>query len=83
MELRQNVAQLPTRPIAFVIALLALLALAITGWSVLRTTVPVTGTPAGNSSTYTACMGLGPDAQERCIVTIQDQQSSAENGHGH
>jgi hypothetical protein len=83
LEIRQNVARVPTRPIAFVIAFLALVALAITAWSVLRTNVQVTGTPAGNSSTYAACSGLGPDAQERCIVTIQEQQSNAETTHGH
>jgi len=83
LELRQNVAQLPTRPIAFVIALLALLALAITGWAVLRTNVVPPATPFASNPAYAACSGLGPDAQERCIVTIQQQQSSAENGHGH
>jgi hypothetical protein len=83
LEIRQNAAHVPTRPIAFVIALLALVALAITGWSVVRTNAPPsTGSPAGNS-TYTACSGLGPDAQERCILTIQEQQSNAETNHGH
>ena len=83
MEIRQNVAQLPTRPIAFVIAFLALAALAITAWSVLRTNVvPPPTTFAGNPA-YAVCNGLGPDAQERCIVTIQEQQSNAETDHGH
>lgn len=83
MEIRQNAARVPTRPIAFVIALLALVALAITGWSVLRTNAPSSiGSPAGNP-VYTACSGLGPDAQERCIQTIQEQQSNAETNHGH
>jgi hypothetical protein len=83
LEIRQNVAQLPTRPIAFVIALLALAALAITAWSVLRTTAPSPNTTFAGSSTYAACNGLGPDAQERCILTLQEQQSSAEQTHGH
>ena len=83
MEIRQNVARVPTRPIVFVIAVLALLALAITGWSVLRTNVPTTtGSPAG-SPAYAACSGLGPDARDRCIQTIQEQQSKAEQTHGH
>ena len=83
MEIRQNVAQLPTRPIAFVIALLALAALAITAWSVMRTTAPSPNTTFAGSSTYAACNGLGPDAQERCIVTIENQQSNAEKDRGH
>jgi Na+-transporting methylmalonyl-CoA/oxaloacetate decarboxylase gamma subunit len=83
LEIRQNAAQLPTRPIAFVVAFLALLALAITGWSVLRTNAPSSNaSPAGNPA-YAACSGLGPDAQERCVVTIQQQQSNAETTHGH
>ena len=82
MEIRQNAAHVPTRPIAFVIALLALLALAITGWSVLRTNAPSsTGAPAANPA-YSVCSGLGPDAQERCVQTIQEQQSNAELQHG-
>ena len=83
MEIRQNVAQLPARPIAFVIALLALVALALTGWSVLRTTAPSPDTRFAGSPTYAACSGLVPDAQDRCIVTIQEQQSNAEQHHGH
>jgi hypothetical protein len=83
LEIRQNVAQLPTRPIAFVIALLALAALAITGWSVLRTNVVSPETTFGSNPAYAACNGLGPDAQERCIQTIQEQQSYAETNHGH
>jgi hypothetical protein len=83
LELRQNVAQLPTRPIAFVIALLALVALAITGWSVLRTNVDSPGPTFASNPAYAVCNGLGPDAQERCIVTIQGQQSNAEQDHGH
>jgi hypothetical protein len=82
MDIRQNTAHLPARPIAFVIALLALLALALTGWSVLRTNAPSTGTSAGKPA-ITACGGLGPDAQERCEQTIQAQQSKAETTHGH
>jgi hypothetical protein len=83
LELRQNVAQLPTRPIAFLIALLALVALAITGWSVLRTNVAPSNTFVGGSPVYAACSGLGPDAQERCVQTIVAQQSNAEQNHGH
>jgi hypothetical protein len=83
LEIRQNVARVPTRPIAFVIALLALAALAITAWSVLRTTAPSPAPPFAGSSTYAVCNGLGPDSQERCIVTIQEQQSNAEINHGH
>jgi hypothetical protein len=73
----------PTRPIAFVIALLALAALAITAWSVLRTTAPSPDPKFASNPAYAVCNGLGPDAQERCIVTIQEQQSNAENDHGH
>jgi hypothetical protein len=83
LEIRQNVAQLPTRPIAFVIVLLALAALAITGWSVLRTNGGAPATTFASNPAYAACNGLGPDAQERCIVTIQEQQSNAESTHGH
>jgi hypothetical protein len=83
LEIRQNVAQVPTRPIAFVIAVLALAALAITAWSVLRTNVVSPPTTFAGNPAYAACNGLGPDAQERCIVTIQEQQSNAETDHGH
>ena len=82
MEIRQNVARVPTRPIAFVIAFLALLALALTGWSVLRTNAPSPSFHTGNPA-VTACSGLGPDAQERCEQTIAAQQSQAELTHGH
>ena len=83
MEIRQNVARVPTRPIAFVITLLALVALAITGWSVLRTSVVPPATTLVSNPAYSACNGLGPDAQERCILTIQEQQSKPELTHGH
>lgn len=82
MEIRQNAANVPTRPIAFVIALLALVALAITGWSVLRTNAVSPGSPFVKPL-VTACSGLGPDAQERCEQAIQEQQSRAETTHGH
>jgi hypothetical protein len=82
MDIRQNAAHVPTRPIAFVVAVLALLALALTGWSVLRTNAPSASSPAGKPA-VTACSGLGPDAQERCEQTIYAQQSKAESTHGH
>jgi len=82
LELRQNVAQVPTRPIAFVVALLAVLALALTGWYVLSSNSSSTSLPTGKPA-LTACSGLGPDAQERCEQTIQEQQSKAETTHGH
>ena len=83
MEIRQKVARVPTRPIAFVIALLALVALGITGWSVLRTDSTAPSTPFAANPAYAQCNGLGPDAQERCIVTLQERQSKAEQSHGH
>jgi hypothetical protein len=82
LELRQNVAQVPTRPIAFVVALLAVLALALTGWYVLSSNPSSISLPTGKPA-LTACSGLGPDAHERCEQTIAAQQSKSEGTHGH
>ena len=56
MEIRQNVARVPTRPIAVVIAFLALVALAVTGWAVLRTN---STSPTSPFEASPACAALG------------------------
>ncbi len=81
VEIRQNVQRFPTRPIVLVMAILSVLAMALTGWYVLTSTSPSYG---GGSPTVRTSMG--PDAQERNQQILQargEQQSKAETTHGH
>lgn len=82
MEIRQSVNRVPTRPIVFVLAALAVLALALTAWYALQGNAP-----SRNQGIYkpavTACTSMAPDAEERCAETIAAQQSKAETTHGH
>lgn len=82
MEIRQNIVRFPTRPIAFVLVVLSVLALALTAFYVFRTGAPSQN--LGNDRpVVTACSGLVPDAQERCESIMAAQQSKAEATHGH
>lgn len=80
MEIRQNVQRVPTRPIVLVIAILSVLAVALTSWYVL------TSNPSHYSDGMISTTSLGPDAHERNQQILQaraEQQSKAETTHGH
>ncbi|HEV2028911.1 MAG TPA: hypothetical protein VGS16_10310 [Candidatus Dormibacteraeota bacterium] len=77
MEIRQNLRSVPSRPVVLVIAILSLLALAVTAWSVLAAgTGSHRGTGTGQSVTST----LGPDAQERNQL-LRHQMEDTTHGH--
>ena len=76
MEIRQNLRTVPSRPVVVVIAILAVLALAVTAWYALAAG-PRTG--AGSGQTVTSGFP-GPDAQER---NQRLSQPEAEANHGH
>ena len=76
MEIRQNLRTVPSRPVVFVIAILAVLALAVTAWSVLASG---SRTPAGSGQTVTSGFP-GPDAMER---NQRLSPPEAETSHGH
>ena len=82
MEIQQNVVRFPTRPIVLVLALLSVLALALTAVYVLRSSAP-SQNPGADRPVVTACTGMVPDAQERCERIMAEQQSKAEATHGH
>jgi hypothetical protein len=80
MEIRQNVQRVPTRPIVLVMAILSVLALALTSWYVLTSKPPYHGGGTISNSS------LGPDAQERNQQILRargELQSKAETTHGH
>jgi cobalamin biosynthesis protein CobD/CbiB len=79
LEIRQNAARIPTRSIAFVFAALALLALAVTAWFVLRTSAPTPVSPTGHT-TNAACAGLVNVALDRCE---QANPADPQTTHGH
>lgn len=82
MEIRQDVVRFPTRPIAFVLAALSVLAVALTVFYVLRSSA--TSQNLGTDRPIvTACTAMVPDAQERCERIMAAQQSQAEATHGH
>lgn len=77
MEIRQNLRSVPSRPVVLVIAILSLLALAVTAWSVLAAG---TGSPSGMGSSQSVTSNLGPDAQER---NQQLRRQMEDMTHGH
>jgi hypothetical protein len=76
MEIRQTLRTVPSRPIVLVLSILAVLALAVTAWSVLGAGAGFS-TGSGQSVTTT---GLGPDAQER-NSQLQHEMEDATHGH--
>jgi hypothetical protein len=81
VEIRQGAQSVPTRPIVFLMAVLAVLALALTGWYVLTNSAPHRSV-GGPTVTTT----LGPDANDRNLQILQargELQSKAEATHGH
>lgn len=79
MEIRQNVVRFPTRPIVFVLAVLSVLALALTSFYVLRSNAH-SQTLRTDRPNVTACTAMVPDAQERCERLASQQ---VETTHGH
>jgi hypothetical protein len=79
VESRQDVVRMPTRPIAFVLVLLSVVALALTGWYLHASSIPARS--MGVQTPYNAT-GLGPDALER-NEQLAAQRRSAEETHGH
>ena len=82
MEIQRNLVRLPTRSIAFVLAVLSVLAVALTAFYVLRSSAPSQNLGT-DRPTVTACSGMVPDAQDRCERIMAAQQSQAEATHGH
>ena len=81
MEIRQNAQSVPTRPIVLFMAILSVLALALTGWYVLTSSAPHR---SGGGPTVST--GLSPDAYDRNQQILQargELQSKAEATHGH
>jgi hypothetical protein len=80
VEIRQNVASVPSRPIVLVMAFLAVLAMALTAWYVLTSSSRYHG---GSPSVTTS---VAPDSAERNQQIMQargELQSKAEATHGH
>ena len=82
MEIRQNLVRFPTRPIVFVLAVLSVLALALTSFYVLRSNAP-SQTLRTDRPIVTACTAMVPDAQERCERIQSEQLLGQEPSHGH
>ena len=77
MEIRQNLRSVPSRSVVLVIAILAVLALAVTAWSVLAAG---TRSHSGTGAVQTVTSTQGPDAQER---NQQLRQQMEDTTHGH
>jgi len=60
LEIRQNLRSVPSRPVVLVIAILAVLALALTAWSVLATGA---GSHNGTGTGQSVTSNLGPDTR--------------------
>ena len=81
MEIRQSAQSLPTRPIVLFMAILSVLALALTSWYVMTSS-----TPHRSGSVPTVTQGMSPDAADRNLQILQargELQSKAEATHGH
>jgi hypothetical protein len=81
VEIRQGAQSVPTRPIVLLMAVLSVLALALTGWYVLTS-----GAPHRSVGGPTISTALGPDANDRNLQILQARgqlQSKAEATHGH
>jgi hypothetical protein len=81
VEIRQGAQSVPTRPIVLLMAVLSVLALALTGWYVLTSSAPHR---SGGGPTVSTT--LGPDANDRNLEILQARgqlQSNAEATHGH
>lgn len=86
MELAQIERRAPAGPIVVVIAVLALVALALTAWyAVLRTeSRPMAAPYRAPATVFAVCSGLvAPDALDRCEQQVEQKQSAAEAHHGH
>jgi hypothetical protein len=79
VETRQGVVRMSSRPIAFVLVLLSVVALALTGWYLHASSIPARST--GVQTPYTAT-GLGPDALER-NEQLGARHRAPEETHGH
>jgi heme A synthase len=80
VEIRQTAQSVPTRPIVLLMAILSVVALALTGWYVLTS-----GSPS-HGRVPTVSTGLSPDAYDRNQQILHDRgvlQSQAETTHGH
>jgi hypothetical protein len=77
LEIRQNLRSVPSRPVVLVIAILAVLALALTAWSVLATGA---GSHNGTGTGQSVTSNLGPDAQER-NQQLRHQMEDTTHGH--
>jgi hypothetical protein len=81
VEIRQGAQSVPTRPIVLFMAVLSVLALALTGWYVLTSSAPHRSVGGPTISTT-----VGPDAADRNLQLLQargELQSKAEATHGH
>ena len=68
MEIRQGAQSVPTRPIVLLMAVLSVLALALTGWYVLTS-----GAPHRSVGGPTISTALGPDANDRNLHEFRGQ----------
>jgi hypothetical protein len=83
VEIRQNVQRVPTRPIVLVMAILSVLALALTSWYVMTSSTPHRSGGGGGAA---VTQGMSPDAADRNQQILQargELQSQAEANHGH
>lgn len=81
MEIRQNVRRVPTGPIFFVVAVLSVLAVALTVWYLGATRVAFHSSDRDRPNMTTGFMA--PDAAERNEQLHYAQLSKAEATHGH
>jgi hypothetical protein len=81
LEIRQNVRRVPTGPIIFVVAVLSVLAVALTAWYVGATSVASHSSDRNRPSVTTGFMA--PDAAERNEQLQYAQLSKAEATRGH
>ena len=77
MEIRQELRRVPTRPIVLLMAFLAVLALALTGWYTLGSR-PATHPGAVITSSFP-----GPDANDRNEQIQKSHENDPEATHGH
>jgi len=84
MEIRDNVARVPTRPFVLLIAFLTMLALALSGWYALarNSAAPAQGPDRAYATPVTLYGPVGPDAQERDLnQRIAKIKEDASHGH--
>lgn len=81
MEIRQNARRVSTGPFVFVVAVLAVFAVALMAWYVASTRIAPLGSDSGKP-TVTAGFSA-PDAAERNAQLQSAQQAKAEATHGH